>query len=142
MSLTATAQSIPGTLRQEVVVAGRHRLITDEPERLGGDGSAPAPHELLPAAVASCIATSLVMYARTKDWDLGGVSVDVQYDNTSTPRRCEVTVELGCALTACQLDRLEKVARSCPVRRSLEGGVEFAETIHAGRAMLAERGAA
>jgi hypothetical protein len=82
------------------------------------------------------------MYARTKDWDLGGVSVDVQYDNTSAPRRCEVTVELGCALTAGQFDRLERVARSCPVRRSLEGGVEFAETIHAGRAMLGERGAA
>jgi putative redox protein len=142
MSLAATAHSILGTLRQEVVIDGRHRLITDEPQRLGGDDSAPAPLELLPAAVASCIATSLVIYARTKDWDLGGVSVDVQYDNTSTPRRCEVTVELGCALTAGQIDRLEKVARSCPVRRSLGGGVEFAETIHAGRAMLGERGAA
>jgi hypothetical protein len=35
MSLTATARSIPGTLRQEVVVDGQHRLITDEPEHLG-----------------------------------------------------------------------------------------------------------
>jgi hypothetical protein len=31
MSLTATARSIPGTLRQEVVIDHRHRLITDEP---------------------------------------------------------------------------------------------------------------
>jgi putative redox protein len=142
MSLTATAQSIPGTLRQDVVIDGRHRLITDEPQPLGGDGSAPAPHELLPAAVASCVATMLVMYARTKGWDLGGVTVDVVYDNQSTPRRCEVAVELGCDLTDDQLDRLEKVASSCPVRRALEDGVQFAETIHAGRAALAERGAA
>jgi putative redox protein len=142
MSLTATSRSIPGTLRQEVVIDGRHRLITDEPQRLGGDGSAPAQHELLPAAVASCVATVLEMYARTRGWDLGGVAVDVMFDNQSTPRRCEVAVELGGELTAGQLDRLEKVARSCPVRRSLEGGVEFTETMHAGRAALVERGAA
>ncbi len=68
MSLTATSRSIPGTLRQEIVIAGKHRLITDEPEAVGGEGSAPAPHELVPAALASCVSTTLVMscthYAR------------------------------------------------------------------------------
>jgi hypothetical protein len=59
--LTATAHAVPGTLRQEVLVDGRHRLVTDEPVRLGGDGSAPAPHELLPAALAACISTTLVL---------------------------------------------------------------------------------
>ena len=44
MRLTATARSTPGTLRQQVVIDGRHHLITDEPEHLGGDGSGPAPH--------------------------------------------------------------------------------------------------
>ena len=129
MSLTATARSIPGTLRQEVVIDGKHRLITDEPERLGGDGSAPAPHELFPAALASCISTTLVMYARTKGWELGEVSVAVEYDNRSTPRRFDVAVVLGGELTDEQLARLEKVAASCPVRRSVEAGIEFAETI-------------
>ena len=95
MSLTATARSIPGTLRQEVVIDGKHRLITDEPERLGGEGSGPAPHELFPAALAACVATTLAMYARTKGWDLGEVTVDVDYDNRSTPRRFEIAIELG-----------------------------------------------
>jgi putative redox protein len=129
MSLTATARSIPGTLRQEVVIDGQHRLITDEPERLGGDGSAPAPHELLPAALAACISTTLVMYARTKGWRLGDVSVAVDFDNRSAPRRFEVSIELDGDLSDEQLQRLEKVAGSCPVRRSVEGGAEFVETI-------------
>ena len=129
MSLTATARSIPGTLRQEVVIDGKHRLITDEPEHLGGEGSAPAPHELLPAALASCVATTLVMYAKTKGWELGDVSVAVDYDNRSTPRRFDVAVELGGDLTDEQLRRLEKVAESCPVRRAVEAGVVFEETI-------------
>jgi putative redox protein len=129
MSLIATARSLPGTLRQEVVIDGRHRLITDEPERLGGEGSGPAPHELFPAALASCVATTLVMYARTKGWELGEVSVAVDYDESSTPRRFEIAIELGGELTDEQLRRLEKVAASCPVRRGIETGIEFVETI-------------
>lgn len=129
MSLTATAHSIRGTLRQEVVIDGQHRLITDEPQRLGGDGSGPAPHELLPAALAACISTTLVMYARTKGWELGSVTVDVDYDHRSTPRRFEVVIHVGGDLDDTQLERLEKVARSCPLRRSIEAGIEFVETL-------------
>ena len=131
MSLTASARSIPGTLRQEIVIDGNHRLITDEPESLGGDGSAPAPHELLPAALASCISTTLVMYARTKKWDLGEVSVDVDYDHRSTPRHFEIAIHLGGRLSDEQLERLEKVAASCPLRRSIEAGMVFEERIEA-----------
>jgi putative redox protein len=135
MSLTATARSVPGTLRQEVVINCNHRLITDEPEHLGGEGSAPAPHELLPAALASCISTTLVIYARAKGWDLGEVAVAVDYDNKSTPRRFEIAIELSGDLTGEQLGRLEKVAASCPVRRAIETGIEFDETIARGGAV-------
>jgi len=129
MSLTATARSIPGTLRQEVVIDGKHRLVTDEPEDVGGEGSAPAPHELLPAAVAACVSTTLVMYARRRGWELGEVEVAVDYDHRSTPRRCEITISLAGELSDAQLERLEKVAASCPVRRAIEGGIEFDEQI-------------
>ena len=129
MSLNATARSIPGTLRQEVVINGTHRLITDEPEHLGGEGSAPAPHELLPAALASCISTTLVMYARTKGWELGKVTVAVDYEHKSTPRRFDIDIRVGGDLTHDQLERLEKVAASCPVRRAIEAGIEFDERI-------------
>lgn len=139
MSLTATAHSIPGTLRQEVVIDGAHRLVTDEPERLGGEGSGPAPHELLPAALASCVSTTLVMYARTKGWELGELSVEVDYDNESTPRRFEIAIELGGDLTDDQMRRLEKVAASCPVRRAIETGVEFVETIGSAKRRLESR---
>jgi putative redox protein len=129
MGLTATARSIPGTLRQEVLIDGRHRLFTDEPVRLGGGASGPAPHELFPAALAACVSTTLVMYARTKSWDLGEVTVHVDYDHRSTPRRFEICVALTGDLRPDQLDRLEKVAAACPLRRSIEAGFEFHEQI-------------
>jgi putative redox protein len=129
MSLTASARSVPGTLRQEIVIDGRHRIVTDEPVAVGGGGSAPAPHELFPAALASCISTSLVMYARTKNWDLGDVVVDVDYDHRATPRSFEIEIRLSGPLTPEQLTRLEHVAESCPVRRAVESGVVFSERL-------------
>ena len=129
MSLTATSRAIPGTLRQEIVIDGKHRLITDEPEEVGGEGSAPALHELFPAALAACVSTTLVMYARTKQWQLGDVQVDVAYDHRSTPRRFEIAIRLDGDLSAEQLARLEKVAAACPVRKAIEIGVVFEERI-------------
>lgn len=137
MSLTATSRSIPGTLRQEIVIDGKHRLITDEPVEVGGDGSAPAPHELLPAALASCVGTTLVMYARRKDWDLGELRVDVTYDHRAIPRRADITIAIGADISAEQLTLLEKVAAACPVRRSIETEFEFNERIVPAAADLA-----
>ena len=128
MSLIATARSVPGTLRQEVLIDGRHRLTTDQPVELGGDGSGPAPHELFPAAMAACVASTLSLYARTKEWDLGEIIVDVDYDQRATPRRLHVAVSFGAELAPEQLARLEKVAAACPIRRSIDAGFEFAES--------------
>ncbi len=129
MSLTATSRSVPGTLRQEVLVRGRFLLETDEPTSLGGDDTAVAPHELLPAALAACAATTIAMYARTKGWQLGEIEVDVDYDHKAVPRRCETTVRIGGPVTGEQLERLLKVAATCPVRRAIENGIVFGERI-------------
>ena len=136
MSLIASARSVGDTLRQEVLVDGRHRLVTDEPERLGGTDAGPAPHELLPAALAACIATTIRRYARTKGWVLGEVGVDVVYDNTSTPRHFDVAIDLPPSLTPVQVHRLMRVAEACPLRRSIEAGMVFEEHV------AGERGAA
>jgi putative redox protein len=129
MPLTATARAVPGTLQQIIEIDGQHHVLTDEPEAVGGDGSAPSPHELLPAAVAGCISTQLVMYARTKRWELGEVTVDVEYDHRSTPRRFEIEISIEAELSPEQLARLDAVAAACPVRRAIENGAEFSERI-------------
>jgi putative redox protein len=129
MSFTASAHSIGGTLRHEIDVNGRHTIITDEPESLGGSDTGPAPHELLPATLASCISTMVVLYARRKGWELGDVRVDVDYDYESEPRRFEVEVHLPDGLTDDQLVRLRRVADTCPVRRALEATFEFDERL-------------
>ena len=128
--LRASAYALRGSLRQRVVIDdGRHVLVTDEPEELGGDDAGPAPHELLPAALAACVATTVQMYARTRAWDIGEVRVDVDYDHRSTPRRFEVALHLDPALSRERVERLARVAASCPVRRAIESGIVFDEEI-------------
>jgi putative redox protein len=129
MPLTATAHSIGGTPRQDVVIDGRHHLTTDEPTHLGGEGAGPAPHELFPAALAACTSTTVVMYARTKGWQLDDVHVAVEYDHRSKPRTFTVAIQIAGDVSQAQIERLAHVARACPLRRSIEAGIEFEETI-------------
>lgn len=134
MTMTAVARPVDGGLRHEVDVNGRHVIVTDEPTHLGGTDAGPAPHELLAAMLASCVSTMIMLYARARDWDLGPVRVDVQYDPDSTPRHVDLQIHLPAGLTADQVRRLRRVADTCPARRALEAGFTFDEQIIAGDA--------
>ena len=127
MSMTATAYPVAGSLRHEVVVNGRHTIVTDEPESLGGTDTGPAPHELLAATLASCVSTMVALYARRKGWLLPGLRVDVVYDSDAEPRAFDVTLHLPGGLTASQGTRLERVAETCPVRLAMQTGFTFEE---------------
>jgi putative redox protein len=128
--LRASARSRGGSLCQVVVIDdGRHLLVTDEPLQLGGGDEGPAPHELFPAALASCIATTVQMYARARDWEIGDVRVDVAYDHRSTPRRFTTELHLDRSLPPDRAERLAKVAEGCPVRRAIESGIVFEERV-------------
>ncbi len=129
MAMTASARRVAGTLKHEVHVNSRHVILTDEPGHLGGTDEAPAPHELLPATLAACISTMIAMYAQNHGWDIGETAVEVTYDTDSLPRRFTIDLELPDDLTPDQQQRLERVAKTCPVRRALEAGFAFEERI-------------
>jgi putative redox protein len=138
MSMTATARRVDGGLAHEINVNGRHTILTDEPERLGGSDRGPAPQELLAATLAACIATMIAMYAQKRAWDIGATAVDVDYDPESVPRRFRVELHLPSGLTSEQVRRLERVAQTCPVRRALEADFSFEEqTLAVGDAQAA-----
>jgi putative redox protein len=126
MSLRATARRQGDSLRQEVRI-GEHTIVTDEPEAWGGTGAGPSPQELLAASLASCTATTMAMYARYRDWDIGEIEVDVKYDGHAHPKRFAVTITLPDALEPERRERLLVAASRCMVRQTLEGDVVFEE---------------
>jgi hypothetical protein len=64
-------------------------------------------------------------YAQNRGWRLGNVRVDVRYDADVTPRQVEIGVHLPDGLTPDQVERLRRVADTCPARRALEAGFVF-----------------
>lgn len=129
MGFTASANPVAGTLRHEIDVNGRHTLFTDEPATLEGTDTAPTPHELLAAMLASCASTMVTIYARRHGWPVEGTYVDVDYDSDVTPRRATVRLHLPDGMTQEQVARLRRVADTCPARRALEAGFVFEEEI-------------
>ena len=113
------------------VKAGEHTLTVDEPESAGGSDLGPSPQELLAAALASCTAVTMEMYAQRKGWDTSGLTVDVQYTpaGRGCPTKFELLLKMPAHLEEEQIERLKVIAAKCPVHRTLEGEVMFHERV-------------
>jgi putative redox protein len=128
--MRAISRRVGDRLRQQVKVR-EHELTADEPKDGGGDDSGPSPQELLAASLASCTAVTMEMYAARKGWDVGDITVDVDYEpaHRGSPTRFEMTVRLSKELPEDQRERLMQIAAKCPVHRTLEGEVMFDERV-------------
>jgi putative redox protein len=94
-------------------------LVFDQrQEGVDRDPEGPSSTEGVSAALASCTAITLNVYAARKGWDLSGleVSVDTQYDGPN-PALFKVAVTYPPALAGDQIERLERIATRCPVHR-------------------------
>src|SRR3954471_18866116 len=118
--------------KYEREVRGReHRFVADEPEDIGGRDVGPAPEELLAAALASCTAITMQMYADRKGWDMTGVEVDCDYTpaERGRPTQFDLVLRLPDSLSQDQVERLTVIAAKCPIHRTLEGEVTFEERV-------------
>jgi putative redox protein len=108
-----------------------HEFVADEPEDAGGEDCGPSPQELLAAALASCTAITMEMYAKRKGWDVAGLEVDCNYSpaERGAPVRFDMTFRLPNHLSEDQVQRLKVIAAKCPVHRTLESEVSFDETV-------------
>jgi putative redox protein len=118
------------------VTAGLHTIVVDEPVALGGTGLGATPYELLLAALSSCMAMTLRMYADRKKWPLESVRVQLRTARAHEQdcENCE-TEEVGIPHLARRIDlvgpltdeqrkRLLQIADRCPVKQTLERGIK------------------
>jgi putative redox protein len=103
------------------VEMGERRLVADEPKDKGGTDQGPRPTELLAAALASCTAITIEMYADRKEWDLGQVEVNVNFTEAraSEPPKFGVQIYVPVELDEEQRERILVIAGKCPVHRAL-----------------------
>ena len=118
------------------VLAGRHRLLADEPKSAGGADSGPTPYDFLSISLAACTSMTLRMYANHKKLTLGKISVEVKHGKvpaehctdcgkaaegrTGKVDRFERTISVEGDLTDELRAKLLEIADKCPVHRTLE----------------------
>ena len=127
-------------LRNEVSYGEDGVFYTDEPARLGGDGSGPDPYTLLLAALGRCVSMTVTMYARRKGWPLERVRVRLRQRRIHADdcaacgegaegfiHQVERAVEVEGPLTEEQRARLLEIAHKCPVHRTLTAAIVITE---------------
>ena len=117
--------------------AGGYDFIADEPLSVGGSGAGPTPYEYMLAAMGSCTAMTIRMYAGRKQWPIERITVRLRNTpahikdcldcETSAvgPRRIDRIVEIVGQLTDEQRKRLLYIADRCPVKQTLERGIQI-----------------
>ena len=116
--------------------ARTHSLIVDEPVEAGGTDLGPTPYENLLSALGACTAMTLRLYADRKKWPLESVTVQLRSGQSHVKdcEECETKkvgighierrLELEGALTDEQRSRLLEIADRCPVKQTLERGIQ------------------
>ena len=118
------------------IKAGKHGLIADEPESVGGNDFGPTPYDYVSAGLGACTAMTLKMYADRKGWDLGEIHVHLEHSkdyNTDCEDCDEPTakidhfnrvIEMTGNLTSEQQAKLLIIADKCPVHKTLHNEVK------------------
>jgi putative redox protein len=123
------------------ITLGRHVLVADEPASAGGDGAGPSPSELLLAALGTCTAMTLRVYAYRNGIKLRRAMVRLRHDRihaqdcadceTGKGMLSEISrdIQLEGELDAEQRARLLMVADRCPVHRTLTSEIVIRTTL-------------
>lgn len=118
--MTVTVNTVShDSFRHSIDIDG-HPIYTDLPPSMGGEGSAPTPHDYFDAALGACKALTVKLYAQKKSIPLTGVTVEVKHDAEQEQQgkyALHVKLTLKGVLTDAQRQELHRVADKCPVHK-------------------------
>jgi uncharacterized OsmC-like protein len=120
------------------IKAGKHYLVADEPESIGGNDFGPSPYDLVSSALAACTAMTIRMYADRKKWPIEEVNIHIEHSkihaddcntcehsNSSKIDKFLRVIELKGDLDESQRIKLMEIADKCPVHRSLHSEIQI-----------------
>ena len=119
MATVTTGADLPCEV--EMLAGDSTTTITFDQAGPLSDGKAgPTSTQAVSAALASCTAVTLRVYAERKEWDLTGLEVAVETDYEGpNPSLFTVSVTWPEHLDENQRERLARIAGRCPVHRLL-----------------------
>lgn len=137
-----TVQSLPDYNYAQLLTSEARSLIADEPSDEDGNDLGPTPYELLMWALGACTSMTLQMYARRKGYPLEEVAVEVEHSRRYAKDCAECDEDAGGMievisrkivlrgpLTGAQRDDLLRVAKKCPVHKTILSNPQIIDTI-------------
>ncbi|MEO6882957.1 MAG: OsmC family protein [Bacteroidia bacterium] len=124
-----------------VITSGKHTFSADEPESHGGSDTAAGPIEYLLAALGSCTAITLRMYADRKQWDVEKINVALNLETVTEGKETTITrlkgnettitrlISFEGNLTEEQKQRLLTISNACPVHKILSNPIKINTSI-------------
>lgn len=109
-----------------VISNGEHEITADAPVLKGGSGSAMRPHQLLEAALASCLNITIRMYADKKGIPLSNIRTMVTADRSQIGETVfQYSYAFDGNMTDRQLERLQEIVAECPIQKMLANRISF-----------------
>ncbi|MDX9732386.1 MAG: OsmC family protein [Bdellovibrionales bacterium] len=102
-------------------------LKTDAPKDNNGNGESFSPTDLVASALGSCMLTVMAINAEKDDISLQGAKAQVTKEMTTNPRRISkltVEIEMPPGIPVDAREKLETIARTCPVAKSISAEIE------------------
>ena len=107
---------------------GRNEGIADAIEEHGGKGEGFRPHDLLEAALATCLNMAIQMNAENLNIPLSQVTTTVNLDRSSPMDTVfKYSIDLGDGLTSEQREQLLGQGKTCAVRQTLMRDISFVQ---------------
>lgn len=122
---------------QNVIAAGKHRVLADEPLDVGGMDSGPGPYDFLLGALGACTSMTMRLYAERKSIPLARTTVTLKHSRIHAQdcEECETrdgmisridrTIAMEGDLDAEQRKKLMEIADKCPVHRTLTSEIKI-----------------
>lgn len=113
-----------------------HRFVADEPVSYGGEDTGPTPYDLLLAALGTCTAMTMKMYADRKGLPFEGATIALRHERNHAEdcghmldaeeegmptQALYRSIAISGNLSPEEQEKLIKIADKCPVHRTLEG---------------------
>ena len=123
-----------GNLRTECVhLQSKNYILTDAPTDNSGKGEYFSPTDLIATSLGSCILTTLGIFGKKENrkWDFTGTQIKVAKVMYNNPRRIgEIHMDIDFPpndWSVADQKVIERVARTCPVRISLNPEIKIIE---------------
>lgn len=103
-------------------------LRTDAPKDNMGRGEAFSPTDLVATALATCVVTTIAIFAQRRGFDVSSMTFRIEKHMATDPVRrigsLPLTVVMPASLTPEQRELCERAAHTCPVKKSLHPDVK------------------